>query len=127
MHVTPPGERALRQGHPWLYGDSIRQQSHEGQSGDFAVIFDKKDRFMAIGLYDPDSPVRVKILHHGQSAKIDAAWFTARMQQAAALRAGLTAEGTTGYRLIYGENDGFPGLIADHYAGTLVIKLYSRI
>ena len=33
--------------------------------------------------------------------------------------------GHTGYRLIHGENDGLPSLVADRYAETLVVKLYS--
>ncbi|MGB4869196.1 MAG: class I SAM-dependent rRNA methyltransferase, partial [Candidatus Promineifilaceae bacterium] len=32
---------------------------------------------------------------------------------------------TTGYRLVYGENDGFPGLVIDRYAETYVLKLYT--
>jgi 23S rRNA (cytosine1962-C5)-methyltransferase len=32
---------------------------------------------------------------------------------------------TTGYRLVHGENDGFPGLVIDRYEGTAVLKLYT--
>ncbi|NJR12894.1 hypothetical protein HC776_03330 [bacterium] len=127
LHITPHAERIVRQGHPWLFGDSIVRQNHVGEAGDLAVIFDKKDRFLAIGLYDPDSPVRVKILHHGTTVRIDAAWLQTRVEQAAARRASLPAAGTTGYRLIHGENDGFPGLIVDRYAGCCVLKLYSAV
>ena len=34
-------------------------------------------------------------------------------------------QGTTGYRILNGENDGFPGLILDRYANTWVIKVYT--
>jgi len=34
---------------------------------------------------------------------------------------------TNSYRLLFGENDGFPGCIADVYANVLVVKLYSKI
>ena len=49
------------------------------------------------------------------------------MDQALAKRAHLEADQTDGYRLIYGESDGLPGLVVDRYAKTLVIKLYSAI
>ncbi len=127
LHITPNAERILRQGHPWLFGDSITRQSYEGQAGDLAVVFDKKDRFMAVGLYDPASPIRVKILHQGSSVRIDAEWFAACTAEAVKRRASLPTMGTTGYRLIHGENDGFPGLIVDRYADTFVLKLYSAI
>ena len=38
---------------------------------------------------------------------------------------GTRATGTTGYRVINGENDRFPGLVLDRYEETLVIKLYT--
>lgn len=125
IHVKASAQRAIRQGHPWLFDQAIRKQSHAGQSGDLAVIFDDQRRFLAIGLYDPDSPIRVRILHHHSPATIDEAWFRARIEKALAQRQHLPAEGTTGYRAIYGEGDGLPALILDRYADTWVLKLYS--
>lgn len=125
IHVTPAAERALRNGHPWVFDQAIRKQSRDGQPGDLAVIFDGKRRFMAIGLYDPASPIRVRVLQHRQQATIDRDWFAERLTAAAAIRAPLAAQNTTGYRLVHGENDGLPGLIIDRYAATLVLKLYT--
>jgi 23S rRNA (cytosine1962-C5)-methyltransferase len=125
LQVTPAAERALRGGHPWVFDQAIVKQSHAGQPGDLAVIFDGKRRFLAIGLYDPDSPIRVRVLQHRQPATIDRAWFAGRLQAAAAIRQPLVAQHTTGYRLVHGENDGLPGLIAGRYADTLVVKLYT--
>jgi len=125
LHITPAAERAVRSGHPWLFEHAIRKQSHEGQLGDLAVIFDHNRRFLAIGLYDPHSPIRVRILQYGTQAAIDQDWFTARLRAAAAIRAPLLACQTTGYRLVYGENDGLPGLVVDRYANTLVLKIYT--
>ena len=125
IHVIPAAERALRGGHPWLFDQAIRKQSHEGQPGDLAVIFDSKRRFLAVGLYDPDSPIRVRVLQHRQQATIDAGWFKAKLEAAAALRQPLQAQNTDGYRLVHGENDSLPGLVVDRYARTLVMKLYT--
>ncbi|MGB4873309.1 MAG: class I SAM-dependent methyltransferase, partial [Candidatus Promineifilaceae bacterium] len=125
LRVTPAAERAVREGHPWLFADSITRQNQDGRSGDLAILFDHKNRFLAVGLFDPDSPLRVRILHHGRSATIDTAWWEQRLRQAAALRQPLLESPTTGYRLVYGENDGFPGLVIDRYAETYVLKLYT--
>ena len=89
------------------------------------VIYDRKDSFLAVGLYDPDSPIRVRILHAGKPQAIDAAWWRARLEQALAVRRGLFDEQTTGYRCINGESDGWPGLVLDRYDTTLVLKLYT--
>lgn len=125
VHVKPAAERALRSGHPWIFDEAIRSQSHEGQSGDLAVIFDHERRFLAIGLYDPDSPIRIKVLQHRQPATINRNWFAERLSAAAAIRKPLLTQQTDGYRLIHGENDGLPGLVIDRYADTLVLKLYT--
>lgn len=126
VHVRPAAERALHQGHPWLFEESIQRQNREGNAGDLAVIFDSKNRFLAVGLYDPHSVIRVKVLQHNTRATINAEWFTERLQKAAERREALSQSAhTTGYRLLHGENDGFPGLVVDRYGETLVIKLYS--
>jgi len=124
LRVSPAAERALRQRHPWLFTDSIEHQSHQGQPGDLAVIFDRQRKFLAIGLYDPTSVIRVRILQHGKPAQINQAWFHKKIDSAGQIREALT-EGTTGYRLIHGENDGLPGLVVDRYAQSLVIKVYT--
>ncbi|TAK14086.1 MAG: class I SAM-dependent rRNA methyltransferase [Anaerolineae bacterium] len=129
MRITPAAERALRSGHPWIFDQSITRQSHPGQPGDLAVIFDSKRRFLAVGLYDPASAIRVRILQSRDPADINAGWFQIRLAAAAALRAPLTElppeSATTGFRLVHGENDGLPGLVIDRYADTLVLKLYT--
>jgi len=125
LRVTPAAQRALRQGHPWLFEQAITDQRQQGQPGDLAVIFDDQRRFLAIGLYDPTSVIRVRILHHGAPAAINQAWFAARLTAAAARRADLPTQGTTGYRLVHGENDGLPGLVIDRYDAILVLKLYT--
>lgn len=126
LGVSRGAQRALRQGHPWLYAEGIERQSHEGQPGDLAVIFDHRRRFLAVGLYDPTSPIRVRVLQAGQPAPIDGAWFTQKIAAALALRQSLHDDaGTTGYRLIHGENDGLPALVLDRYGETGVLKLYT--
>ena len=124
LRVTPVAERNLRHGHPWLFANSIRSQSRAGQPGDLAVIFDHQRNFLAVGLYDPASTIRVRVLQHRQPAAINAEWFQNRLQAAQQIRATFPPN-TTGYRLLHGENDAFPGLALDNYAKTFVVKLYS--
>src|SRR3990172_8319564 len=107
LRINPPAERALRQGHPWVYDQSITEQSHAGAPGDLAVIFDDAHarRFLAIGLYYPTSPIRVRILQSRDPATINADWFQNKLVAAARLRASLEEKNTNGYRLVHGEND----------------------
>src|SRR6266540_954773 len=125
LRATTAAESEIRSGHPWLFADSIREQNREGAPGELAVIYDRHDRFLAMGLFDPDSPLRVRILHAGKPVTIDAAWWRERLRAAIARRDGLFDEQTTGYRWINGESDGWPGLVLDRYDTTLVLKLYT--
>ncbi len=125
LRVNSAAERALKQGHPWIFDGAILEQSHEGAAGDLAVIFDARRRFLGIGLHDPTSPIRVRILQHRQPATIDVQWFQDKLAKAANVRKPLQESDTDGYRLVHGENDGFPGLVIDRYADSLVMKLYT--
>jgi 23S rRNA (cytosine1962-C5)-methyltransferase len=125
LRITAAAETAVRSGHPWVFSDSVRELNRAGQAGELAVIYDRKNRFLAAGLFDPDSPIRVRILHAGKPQTIDRAWWQARLVQAVARRRDLFDAQTTGYRLIHGESDGWPGLVLDRYDTTLVLKLYT--
>lgn len=125
LRVTATAESLIRGGHPWLYDASIREQNRAGQPGELAVIYDRRDKFLALGLYDPLSPIRVRVLHHGKPATADDAWWRARLQAALARRDGLFDAQTTGYRCLSGESDGWPGLVLDRYDTTFVLKLYT--
>lgn len=127
LRVTSAAERVLQAGHPWIFAGSIREQNREGESGELAVVYDRRDRFLAVGLFDADSPIRVRVLHAGRPATIDRRWWSARLLQAVERRRGLFDEQTTGYRWINGESDGWPGLVLDRYDTTLVLKLYASV
>lgn len=126
VRVTPDAARQVRGGHPWVFDGSITSVRPEGVAGDLAVIFDDRRRFMAIGLYDPASPIRIKVLHRGRPTPIDDDFWSARLADALALRAIVVDDpATTAYRWVHGENDGLPGLVLDRYGDATVVKLYS--
>lgn len=128
VKLKPAAERMVKKGHPWVFADSISKQNAQGQAGDLAIIYDnKKNRFLACGLYDPYSPIRIKVLQFHQQAQIDATFWREKIRAASALRQPLLGADTNSYRLLYGENDGLPGLVADVYDKVLVLKLYSSI
>jgi 23S rRNA (cytosine1962-C5)-methyltransferase len=39
--------------------------------GELAIIYDRKDQFLGMGLFDPDGPIRVRMLHTGKPQKLD--------------------------------------------------------
>ena len=126
VRLSAAALREVRAGSPWVFDGSITSAAEPAAAGDLAVIFDDKRRFAAIGLWDPASPVRVKVLHVGPPAVIDGVWWRAAVSAALARRSTLAGdEATNAYRVVHGENDGLPALVVDRYAATLVVKLYS--
>ena len=59
LRVTATAENYLRAGHPWVFSDSVREQNRDGKAGELAVIFDRNDKFLAVGFFDPQSPIRL--------------------------------------------------------------------
>ncbi len=77
----------------------MREQNRPGEAGELAVVYDRQDRFLAVGLFDPDSPIRVRILHAGKPERIDAAWLRGRVAAALGRRETMFDSGTTGVSL----------------------------
>ena len=117
----------MRAGHPWLFSDSIRDQNRPGTVGELAIIYDRKDRFLGMGLFDPDGPICVRMLHTGKPQKVDRVWWQQHLAATLDRRRNLFDSQTNGYRLCNGESDGWPGLVLDRYDTTVVLKIYTTV
>jgi len=93
-------------------------------SGETVTILDNDGDFLAKGAYSPDSQIRVRIWSWNENQPIDRDFFQERSRQSRLYRDWI------GYqypmrRLIHGESDGLPGIIADQYGDVLVLQLLS--
>nr|WP_035479245.1 class I SAM-dependent rRNA methyltransferase [Gelidibacter mesophilus] len=129
VKLNPAAEKLVMQiAHPWVFSKNIEKINKPGNAGDIAILFRQKSNDVyGVGLYDPDSPIQIKMLHYYSGKNIDSAFFSEKINEAYASREPLLKTNTNSYRLLFGENDGFPGFIADVYANVLVVKLYSAI
>jgi 23S rRNA (cytosine1962-C5)-methyltransferase len=115
--------RHLRAGHPWVFRKAIEKAPRGLEAGAIVDVVEE-GRFVARGYHDPHSAISVRILTREPAEAIDEAFWRNRVRRALALRNDLV-RGTTGYRLVHGENDGLPGVVADRYGDFAVLKLYS--
>lgn len=128
VKLSKNAQRAVKQGHPWIFSEGISKINKEPNTGDIAVLFDARtNKVMGVGLYDGASPIRIKVLFNKGGTTLDAAFFDEQINAAYEQRKPLFKKHTNGYRLLFGENDGFPGLICDCYDSITVVKLYSAI
>lgn len=125
LRVKPAAERAIRDGHPWVFEGSVVSSSHTPEPGTVVAVFDRKNRFLAAGLHDPEGPIRARLLVHGESETIGPALYRSRVAAALRLRSDVASAQTTGFRVLNGANDGMPGLVADLYGRTLVLEVFT--
>jgi 23S rRNA (cytosine1962-C5)-methyltransferase len=125
IKISKSLQNKIRKGFPWVYFYQLSNRKVVGKAGDLGVIYDSDNRFLAVGLFDPFSDIRLRILQTRNPREIDETFFRERLQQAIELRSPLNSRDTNAYRLVNGENDGFPGMAVDRYNETLVIKVYT--
>jgi 23S rRNA (cytosine1962-C5)-methyltransferase len=111
----------LSQGHPWVYRNHVMPEP-ELASGTWVQV--RCGGFSAFGLWDARSPIAVRLYsRHGVP---DADWVADRVAEAWQVRAPVRDGATTGYRWVYGESDGLPGVVVDLYGEFAVIQTYAE-
>lgn len=115
-------EAPVVRGHPWIFSGAIAAIEGDGERVGVADVYDQQKHWLARGLYNPKSQIRVRVLTRKQES-IDRAFFLRRLCEAFALRQKLLSAATTNaYRLVNGEGDFLPGLIVDCYADFFVCQ-----
>jgi 23S rRNA (cytosine1962-C5)-methyltransferase len=110
-------------GHLWVYAGHIDEIRGEPTAGDVVDIVAPNGKFVARGLYNPESKIRVRLLTFEEEPITEQFWRT-RVVQAIRLRQRIVSN-TNAYRLVYGEADRLPGLIVDRYDEVLVMQTLS--
>ena len=119
-------EESLERFHPWVFSGAIDRIEGALQEGDFVSVQKSDGKIIGYGHCGIGS-IAVRVFSFGESVPDDSFWKH-RIEQAYQLRqtTGLTdAPDTNVFRLIHGEGDGLPGLIADYYNGTVVLQFHT--
>ncbi len=84
VKLNSKGEQFVVQGHPWVFSNNITKINDDAKSGDLAIIFGKnKNRVIGLGLYDANSPIRIKMLHSSmEKAEINTGFFQRKIEKA---------------------------------------------
>ena len=121
-------ERSLLRRHPWVYDSAIQTLKGAPASGDTVAVLGADGTFLAWAAFSPESSIRARVWSFAHNDVIDDAWMARTAQAAVARRAALYAH-TGAVRVVFGEADGLPGLVADHYVSdtnnVLVVQCLS--
>jgi 23S rRNA (cytosine1962-C5)-methyltransferase len=122
--IKPGREKSLRHRHPWIFSGALERVEGTPESGDTVSVFAHDGGFLAHAAYCPESQIRARAWSFDPKDTVDEAFLAERVHAAVKRRAGLRA-GSTGMRLVHGESDGLPGLVADRYGDVVVVQLLS--
>ena len=122
--LLPGKDRSLARRHPWIFAVSVDRLRGRARPGDTVDVVAANGRPLAKAAWSPESKIRARVWSFNADEIIDDAFFKRRILTAVERRRlmpELSSEG--GMRLIHGESDGLPGLIADRYGDTAVVQL----
>ncbi|HMC64076.1 MAG TPA: class I SAM-dependent rRNA methyltransferase [Gemmataceae bacterium] len=110
--------------HPWVYAGAIAAVEGEPADGDPVDVYSHAGSFIARGLFNSKSKIRVRLYSWAADVPLDRAFFQERLATAIRLRRdilGLDGSGRA-CRLVFSEADGLSGLTVDRYARWLVVQ-----
>ena len=126
LFLIPGREKSVLRQHPWIFSGGVDRVEGDPIMGEDVLVCSHAGEPLAIGAYSPLSQMRDKIWAFNPNVKIDQAFFDQRVQSAFESRKSLYAHHqTNGYRLIFSEGDGLPGVVVDRYGPYLMVQLLS--
>jgi 23S rRNA (cytosine1962-C5)-methyltransferase len=110
--------------HPWVFAGAIAAVEGEPADGDEVELVSHEGVFIARGLFNSQSKIRVRLYSWQPDTPLDRTFFRNRLEAALRLRRdilGLDAPAGA-CRLVFSESDGLSGLTVDRYGRWLVVQ-----
>ncbi len=113
--------------HPWVFAGAIDRVDGEATPGAVVTLHASDGKFIAAGLYNPHSQIRVRLYSWTEGEHLDSDFWSRRLDSAIALRQTLYGDpdSESGCRLVFSEADGLSGLIVDRYGEWLLVQFTS--
>jgi len=123
LQLKPGRDKSLRQRHPWIFSGALVELPRALEPGITVDVVTADGAFVARCAYSPQSQIRARVWTFDTRETVDSAFIARRVARAVAARESMLDQRHTGCRLIHGESDGLPGVVADRYANTVVLQL----
>jgi 23S rRNA (cytosine1962-C5)-methyltransferase len=114
-------EKSLLRRHPWVFSGAIKS-TDAAESGDIVTLQTEAGQYLGTAAFSAQSQIAARVLSFDARDVIDEAFYRQRIEAAILRRQPLRAT-TNAYRLIHGESDGLPGVVADLFNDTVVLQL----
>ncbi|BCY18961.1 ribosomal RNA large subunit methyltransferase I [Leptolinea sp. HRD-7] len=124
--LNPGREKSVLLRHPWIFSGAVQSVKGNPVSGETVDVVTSKGDWLCRAAYSPTSQIRARIWTWSQDEAVDEAYFSKRINTAIVNRQQLGLfKKSDAIRLIHGESDGLPGLVADIYGRVVVIQALS--
>ncbi len=114
------GGRSFKAGGLWIYDNEIDRIDGDFENGDIIELLDFDGFFLGKGFINTNSKIAVRVMTRRRNVEIDRAFIDGLVAAAVQYRADTVD--TSSCRLIFGEADGFPGLVVDKFSDVLVVE-----
>ena len=110
--------------HPWVFAGAIDRVDGEPGDGDEVELVSHGGNFIARGLFNSQSKIRVRLYSWEAEIALDATFFRKRLAQANDLRECILKLGgpERGYRVAFSESDYLSGIVVDRYGEWLAVQ-----
>ena len=123
--ITSKAEKAVKRGHPWVYGEEITSLSGQPQDGDIVDVF-AGNSWQGSGFYNSNSKITIRIFSRNSNDVFDYNFWKRRIAYSIAYRKTvMPGPDFNCCRLIHGEADQMPGLTVDRYEDLLSVEIAS--
>lgn len=124
--LQPRRARPFYGRHPWVYAGAIAAVEGAPADGEVVDLCSHSGQFVARGLYNNRSKIRVRLYTWDAGTNLDRAFFRSRLEDAIQLRCLLGLdEPRRACRLVFSEGDGLSGCIVDRYDRWLALQFTS--
>jgi 23S rRNA (cytosine1962-C5)-methyltransferase len=114
------GAERLARGHLWVYRSDVEKPPAGAAGGDVVALVDGRRRFLGKAFWSERSQIAVRLLTR-EEEPVDDEFLGRRLASAVALRRELFGDAEA-VRLVHGEADLLPGLVADRYGDVAVLQ-----
>lgn len=128
IYLKPFRSNPFKKQHPWLFSGALADHKINPLPGDAVKVCDDKGVFIAYGLFNPHSQIRIRLYSFLENELLTESFWQNRIRQAIQLREdalGFKPLSDSAYRLINSEGDGLSGLTIDRFGDYLSIQFTS--
>ncbi len=116
--------RRLALGHRWVFSNEIQDFDRSIPPGDDVRVEDASGRLLGTGTFSPSSLIAVRLHSLRGEESLGPATIAGRIRAAWEKRVEwLGREGAEACRVVFGEADDLPGLVADRYGDVCVVQV----